>query len=401
MALKRIYAVLTEGYELVVPALAYAFMHRVLRNGITLTPVVNTVQGFNTYEYEYSQGRFIFGTPGNGEPEIITFIYWGGSYVPPEVPPGEVCETPMGVAVAVNDNHSINISMPPTGDFYVSIGLAANACGVDPINTYNTVGGVTVTTFPYPDGSYKVCTRRKCGSDTLSDWLSVPFVIDTASEPPPPTPNGRILDTHPEGYISSVTPVFYTTPGYFPVAPGQSRNLFHTGYTGALSVSIAGQTVLSPGYIYVRINGVQVYFNAAGNGINSIPVLTFTEADFFELEYTTVTPPQNFGARKVPADTAIRITGVSGVPYAILSGSLPLISPAQEMRGRHEGFGSSVIKAGLMVKKNQQVVVGLYKNSTLLQFIAVNQGSTGPATVTFNPISAVTTDDIFVALDYT
>lgn len=114
-----------------------------------------------------------------------------------------------------------------------------------------------------------------------------------------------------------------------------------------------------------------------------------------------VIPPWNFGARKVPADMAIKIVNIIGVPYTLRYGSLPLITASQEMRGRHEGFTLRNIIVKLTVKKKQQVVVALYRNGTLLQFIPVYLASAGPASVTFNPIAAVPTDDIFVALDYT
>lgn len=115
---------------------------------------------------------------------------------------------------------------------------------------------------------------------------------------------------------------------------------------------------------------------------------------------TVVLPARNFGVRKVPADTAIKIVSITGIALEARSGSLPLTTASQEAWFRHENYFGS-IKVTVQVKKNQQVVVGLYKNGPLVQFIAVNQPVAGNHTVTFNPISATPSDNLFVALDYT
>lgn len=115
---------------------------------------------------------------------------------------------------------------------------------------------------------------------------------------------------------------------------------------------------------------------------------------------TVILPPNNFGARKLPSDTRIKITSIIGVTYTVRSGTLPLVTTEQEMRGRHEGFTSVGIRVNITVNKNQQVVVALYKNGPLVQFIAVNQSTAGAAFVVFNPISALPSDDVFVVLGY-
>lgn len=112
-------------------------------------------------------------------------------------------------------------------------------------------------------------------------------------------------------------------------------------------------------------------------------------------------PPINFGARKVPADTAIKILSISAVPFITRSGSYPLVTASQTILGRHEGFTPRQIIVKITVNKKQQVVVALYKNTALVQFIVVYLANAGSTFVTFNPISATPTDDIFVALDYT
>lgn len=114
---------------------------------------------------------------------------------------------------------------------------------------------------------------------------------------------------------------------------------------------------------------------------------------------TVAIPPQNFGARKDPPDTEIKILSVTGVPYTIRSGAFPLVTGGQEMRGRHEGFTANIV-VKLQVKKKQQVVVALYKNGPLVQFIPVYQANAGVATVVFNLITATAADDIFVLLGY-
>lgn len=113
-----------------------------------------------------------------------------------------------------------------------------------------------------------------------------------------------------------------------------------------------------------------------------------------------VLPPANFGARKVPADTEIKILSVTGFPYVIRSGSFPLSSALQEMSARHEGF-TAVISVAVQVKKKQQVVVGLYKNGPLVQFLVAYRTTPGNVTLNFTSITATASDNIFVALDYT
>lgn len=156
------------------------------------------------------------------------------------------------------------------------------------------------------------------------------------------------------------------------------------------AVITAGTTytfpVYQPGFYKVCVR------RNCGGGLVSANVVS----NIVEIQQT----PANFGARKIPADTAIKIVSVTGIALSPRTGSYPLVSGGQEIRARHENFVGQ-IRVNITVKKNQQVVVGLYKNGPLVQFIAVNQNTTGAAFVLFNSISATPDDDIFVALDYT
>lgn len=290
MALKRKYTTFSTGYEIILPDVAYATIHRVMRSGITLRKVVNIPpDGTPTFAYDYGSGKFTFGTIGSGSPEPIHIVYWGGPDAPPEPPPGEVCEEPIGVAVKINANYSITVTMPPTGQYQVDIGLASNACGVSPIKSGLVNGGLSVTTLPFATGSYKVCVKKKCGFYSESGYITIPFTINTSVPPPAPVPNGRLKNTHPEGVINSIAPVFFTgAAGLFPVVAGASKDIFHMGFSGAFIVNATKLAPFFQPYLKVRIDGVVVKCQPAFNGNNLITSVTFTTSQFFELEYTNI-----------------------------------------------------------------------------------------------------------------
>lgn len=290
MGLKKIYTVIYSGYQVTLPGLAYAIIHRVFREGTTLEPVVNIPpDGSPTFAYDYSTGVFTFGTEGNGNPEIIEIVYLAGIDVPPDVPPGEVCEIPMGASVVVNDNYTVSVTMPTSGDYFVTISLAADGCGVDPIRSGNVSGGVTFTTVAFTDGDYVVCIRRRCGSDVNSGWLTIPFTVDTSIPPPPPEPNGKILNTHLDGQLQGLAPAFYSlASGSFPMPNGYSvRDIYHNGYTGKLLLSVLKITPFGGAYVKVRIDGIQVLCGPVVSGTNVLPSVSFTASQFFEIEYTS------------------------------------------------------------------------------------------------------------------
>lgn len=401
MALKKKYTTISAGYQITLPDLAYSNIHRLMRNGVTLGRVGNIPpEGSQTFAYDYGTGNFLFGVEATSGPEVILIVYEGGVDVPPELPPGEVCEIPMGVIVTPNDNGTVTLNIPNTGDYRITIGPTSDDCGVGAVKDAVASGPIQLTSNVLPDGDYNLCIRRKCGLETVSDWVTIPFTIDSVTPPPPPEANGRVVNTHPEGVVNSLTPGFFSWVTGPPVPAGETRELFHSGYIGPLVLNVNKTSPFYPQYAYVRVGGTQVYFGSLVNGNNSIPSINLPESDFFEIEYTTIAPPSNLGARKIPADSAIRITGITGIPFVILAGSFPLTAPLQDIFMRHETTGSVQIKAQINMKKNQQVVVALYKNGPLVQFIVVNMNATS-TTVTFNPISVTPSDNLFVALDYT
>lgn len=288
MALKTKYTTFSTGYEITLPDVAYATIHRVMRSGISLRRVVNIPPDSTpTFAYDYGSGKFTFGTIGSGQPEPLIITYYGGPDAPPEPPPGEVCTEPMGVGLVVNSNKSVTVTMPATGQYKLDIGLAPNGCGVSPIKSGTVNGGQSITTIPLAPGNYKACVKKLCGFYSESAYITIPFTIP-AGVPPPPTPNGRIKNSHPDGVINSVSPVFYTlASGSFPIAAGaSSRDIFHHGYTGALIVNVTKLSPFFPPFIKVRVAGVVVKCQPAVNGNNLISSVTFTEGQFFELEYT-------------------------------------------------------------------------------------------------------------------
>jgi hypothetical protein len=163
------------------------------------------------------------------------------------------------------------------------------------------------------------------------------------------------------------------------------------GDTPVVSATISGTDVYVSGPLVAGSYQACVRKNCGG-GLLSGQVVSNT--------VVIVLSQQNFGARKGPSDTRIKITSIVGVTYETRSGSLPLVTMEQEMRGRHEGFSNVRIRVNITVNKKEQVVVALYKNGPLVQFIAVKQSTAGAAFVLFDPISALPSDDVFVVLGY-
>lgn len=109
--------------------------------------------------------------------------------------------------------------------------------------------------------------------------------------------------------------------------------------------------------------------------------------------------PDNFGARKVPASTAIKLLSVGGLAVTLSSGTYPLVTANAEVSGRHEGF-TGVISVTAALPAFGHCVIGLYKNGPQIEFKTATRGLTaGNETVNFTSRTYLSTDDIFVILD--
>jgi hypothetical protein len=109
--------------------------------------------------------------------------------------------------------------------------------------------------------------------------------------------------------------------------------------------------------------------------------------------------PDNFGAWKVPASTAIKLLSVGGLAVTLSSGTYPLVTTNQAVSGRHEGF-TGIITVTVALGAFGHCVIGLYKNGPQIEFkTAVRGSSAGNVTVNFTSRTYLSTDDIFVILD--
>lgn len=129
-----------------------------------------------------------------------------------------------------------------------------------------------------------------------------------------------------------------------------------------------------------------------GGGLLSTPVASNTA--------TITTPPENFNARKVMPEPSKKIISITGFSYVIRTGSLPLVAGNSQITGRHEGF-TAAIAVTVSVTKKQQVVVAIYKNAVLFQFLVGYRTTDGNVTLTFNVLTALSTDDVAIQMDYT
>lgn len=111
--------------------------------------------------------------------------------------------------------------------------------------------------------------------------------------------------------------------------------------------------------------------------------------------------PDNFGARKVPASTAIKLLSVGGLAVTLSSGTYPLVTANQAVSGRQEGF-TGVITVTVALPAFGHCVLGLYKNGPQIEFKSAARGSSaGNVTVNFTSRTYLSTDNIFVILDLT
>jgi len=110
--------------------------------------------------------------------------------------------------------------------------------------------------------------------------------------------------------------------------------------------------------------------------------------------------PDNFGIRKSVPPTDIRILSVTGIPYTISNGAFPLDDPDETIGARHEGFSNKKIAVMVKVQPGKKVVVALYKNGPLVQYLVAFSVFGGNVLLTFNPISTAPTDNIYLLLGY-
>ena len=223
------------------------------------------------------------------------------------------------------------------------------------------------------------------------EWVTIIYKAIGIPIPPPPEP--------PEECPVPVVTLEMTAPGVVRVRMATVGNY---RVEIILGVGLCGD---SPPLQSATITGGDSYISSplpegsykacvrrdCGGGMLSAAVQSNTVA--------IVIPPINFGVKKDPSDTEIKILSVSGFPYEIRSGSFPLVTGGQELLARHEAFTTSIVVV-VQVKKKQNVVVSLYKNGPLVQYLVGYRTTPGNVTLTFTATPILSTDNIYLLLGY-